>query len=223
MNVSIKETRFAEDKEILVLDESFGRKLDVSCLHEKELSLYARKNRRRKQEFLMGRFAVKYLAAREMDVPYEDIYVLNKEAGGQEGRPELYIGNELSDRFISISHDKGKVLAGIAEHCIGADVAVKRRNFAGWGALAYPGKAAGDTVTACLIWAMKEAFAKALGIGLRYGIHSVEICSIDWEKGIAGLELSRPVLPYITGYSDIYFEYEVEKEAAYVMCHLLKM
>ncbi len=182
------------------------RNPDSSLLHARELPLY-RKRKRKGMEYLGGRSALKYLLSRELGVEYADICILNERYGEQSGKPQLYVNGVPSDYAVSISHDAGIVFAGFADHAIGVDVAVQRGRV--------------RTVDSCLAWAVGEAFTKALGIGLRYGIPSVRTDSMNPQKGVVGLEVSEKVLSFAEKYSDISFVYEVREKAVLVMCHLI--
>lgn len=179
---------------------------DRCLLHTKELPHYLWRNRKR-TEYLSGRYALKSLLSRELGVEYADLCILNERYGEQSGKPRLYINDAPADYSVSISHDAGIIFACFADHDIGADVAAERGN-AGAG-------------RACLDWAIGEAFTKALGIGLKYGIPSVKTDSMDREKGMVELEVSEKVLSCAGRYSDISFTYEMREQAVFVICELI--
>ena|SRR5690554_2296481 len=47
--------------------------------------------------------------------------------------------------------------------------------------------------TATIIWTIKEAFLKAIGVGFRYGFNSLIVADIDWEQGEMVLHISNRI------------------------------
>ena len=220
---NIRKCSFCEEKNVQIQNIDFIHESNIFLLHEKELPQYFRRIKRKKEEYLTSRYIIKSLVARELNINYQDIYVLDNIVDGMSGSPKLYIDNELSNYSISISHDRGICFVGFAQNDIGVDIVVNRKIVSDSSVLGEClENVENDFPVDCFIWAIKESFTKALGIGLRYGINSVEISRIDLDNGTMELHLLKTALLHAMCFSSICFTYEITEQATYVMCNLIR-
>jgi phosphopantetheinyl transferase len=130
--------------------------------------------------FVAGRLLVRTTVARIAGVPLEDV-VIELEATG---RPVLT--GALSHYFVSIAHSGSHVVVGVANEQVGVDVERLRQSAPSPRLMARvcsPDelRALGvmpDTdraIAFMTVWTRKEAYGKALGIGIGFGLQSVTV------------------------------------------------
>jgi phosphopantetheine--protein transferase-like protein len=138
--------------------------------------------------FVVGRLLLRTTVARFAEVPPEDVAI------GVEptGRPVL-IG-ALRYYFVSIAHSGSHVVVGVAKRQIGVDVEQLRRAAPSPRLMARvcsPDElralevmADADRAAAFMtVWARKEAYGKAIGVGIGFGLQSVTV-------GVSGSTIS---------------------------------
>ncbi len=122
--------------------------------------------------------------ARIADVPPEDIVIELQPTG----RPVL--AGELSRYFVSIAHSGPLVVVGVAKQQVGVDVEQLRQSAPSPPLMARvcsPGElralAVMDDVERAAafmrVWARKEAYGKAIGIGIGFGLRSITV-GVSW-------------------------------------------
>jgi malonyl CoA-acyl carrier protein transacylase/phosphopantetheinyl transferase len=170
----------------------------------------------RRVEWLMGRVAAKDAVRRCLLARYgrkwaaPDVRIETAEAG--KPRPEGEWRKRCGARMdISITHTPDMVVAAAAPNAfIGIDVERRDRELSdGFIAAAFSpheqelAAETGEGPTALIrIWCAKEALAKALGTGLRYGASDLQARAYDRATGRVELELTRlwtEAFPHLKG------------------------
>jgi 4'-phosphopantetheinyl transferase len=135
---------------------------------------------RPRRAFVVGRLLLRSTVARIADVRPEDVGIEVEPTG----RPVL--NRELDDYFVSIAHSGSHVVVGVANKRIGVDVEQLRpappspRLMA---RVCSPDElrlleSMNDedrAVAFMTVWARKEAYGKAIGIGIGFGLRSVTV------------------------------------------------
>ena len=130
--------------------------------------------------FVAGRLLLRTTVARIADVPFEDV-VIETEATG---RPVLT--GALGEYFVSIAHSGSRVVVGVANQQIGVDVEQLRQSTPSPQLMARvcsPDELrllenmtdADRAVAFVKVWTRKEAYGKAIGIGIGFGLPSVTV------------------------------------------------
>jgi phosphopantetheinyl transferase len=130
--------------------------------------------------FVVGRLLLRTTVARIADVPFEDV-VIELEASG---RPVLT--GALSDYFVSIAHSGSRVVVGVANQQFGVDVEQWRQSAPSPQLMARvcsPDELrllenmndADRAIGFIKVWTRKEAYGKAIGIGIGFGLRSVTV------------------------------------------------
>lgn len=198
--------------------------LNTDILSGDEVKKYNRMLRlKRKREFLSGRYVAKQLVSKVENIEVEKIMILNEKDGEYMGKPVLYLNNERAKYDISISHDSSTIAAAIGEKSIGIDVLRCRENLkkynedgpllnnADWN----------EDIYYNLVWSMKEAFTKAIGIGLVYGIDSVVVNDVNTETSAVEIIVNECVEKYLENCSKIVFYYEIMQDTVCVICQVV--
>lgn len=130
--------------------------------------------------FVVGRLLLRTTVARIADVRFEDV-VIEVEATG---RPALT--GALSDYFVSIAHSGSRVVVGVANQQIGVDVEQLRQSAPSPQLMArvcspdelrlLENMNDADRAAAFVkVWTRKEAYGKAIGVGIGFGLPSVTV------------------------------------------------
>jgi 4'-phosphopantetheinyl transferase len=135
---------------------------------------------RRRRAFVLGRLLLRSTVARLAGVPPEEVGIELEPTG----RPVLT--GALSHYFVSIAHSGSHVVVGVAAQQIGVDVEQLRQSVPSRRLMARvcsPDELRAlevmtdaDRAAAFMtVWARKEAYGKALGIGIGFGLRSVTV------------------------------------------------
>jgi 4'-phosphopantetheinyl transferase len=137
-------------------------------------------------EFLAGRALARAALSRVTGIAAADIPIHVDEAG----QPAVAATVAGAPRF-SIAHCRGLVACALAPVPVGVDaeradripdaVAFSRRHFRP-GEASRIGRAAAPAVAAVRLWSLKEAFSKAVGLGLRLPLDATDFDRFDTEK-----------------------------------------
>jgi 4'-phosphopantetheinyl transferase len=157
------------------LDEAIQRLTPPEQQRAKDIRLD-----RPRRSFVVGRLLLRSTVARLADVPPEDV-VIELEATG---RPVLT--GKLSHYFVSIAHSGSYVVVGVANQQLGVDVEQLRQSAPSPQLMARVCSPAElrllenmndvDRAAAFMVvWARKEAYGKAIGIGIGFGLRSVTV------------------------------------------------
>lgn len=154
---------------------------------------------KRRDEWLLGRYAAKLLVRglpEFSSLPYSGIEIQND----AQGAPFLRLTNDGTlPGCLSISHSSGRAFCALTLHPslrLGADLELLeprpesfRRDYFTPGEQAL---AAAQPEASTLIWSLKEAMLKALGVGLRVDTRKVEVQDFaggadgDWQAARVG-------------------------------------
>lgn len=146
----------------------------------------------RRTSFLLSRSAVRRLCEGNGVVLSRTRSSIGHRAGGQPFIPGVL---PIGFRFLSVSHSRERAFVAVSHRMVGVDVEYIRSDDPVWsnaflspmervwfsamvdraGGRAHAGKAL------TVWWCAKEAYLKALGVGLRLHPKRI-ICYIDWEK-----------------------------------------
>ena len=175
MNIPInKKYRY---KECMIKSLSDSEKKKIQRLH---------RNPFKQTAILTSRFWTKWLVSKclqqqkDVSLQLKDISILNQE----NGQPFVNIHGENREDSVSISYTADKLLIGYSEkHKIGVDIETSVSLESSFIDLVYS-KSEKNTIErmfgadnmkgALLIWCMKEAVLKDLGIGFSYGYQAIE-------------------------------------------------
>lgn len=137
---------------------------------------------KRREDFLLGRWAAKRLIAPVVGCEARDVEV----RAAPSGRPVAFVRDVPQPFCLSISHRDGLALAAMDDAPVGADLErVEPRSEAfvrDWFTPREIEDAAGDLFVN-LIWSAKESALKALGVGLHADTRSVEIELLPAQHG----------------------------------------
>lgn len=159
----------------------------------------------RRSEWLLGRIAAKDAVRRCLLARYgrkwaaADIRIETDEAGKPrpQGEWRRYCGARMD---ISITHTADRIVAAVAPNaCLGIDIERRDRVISDEFAAAAFNPAeqeiaaeSGESATALFrFWCAKEALAKALGTGLRYGASDLTVRSFDRRSGRVAVQPTR--------------------------------
>ncbi len=170
----------------------------------------------RRAEWLLGRAAAKDAVRRCLLARYgrrwaaADIRIETDEAG--KPRPQGEWRRHCGARMdLSIAHTADRIVAAVAPNaCLGIDIERRDRVISDEFAAAAFGLAeqeiaaeSGEGPTALFrFWCAKEAVAKALGTGLRFGAADLKVRSFDRSGGRVAMELTRlwlQAFPHLRG------------------------
>jgi phosphopantetheine--protein transferase-like protein len=135
---------------------------------------------RPRRAFVVGRLLVRTTVARIAGVPPEDVVIELEPTG----RPVLT--GALSEYFVSIAHSGSYVVVGVANQQIGVDVEQLRQSAPSPQLMArvcspdelrlLENMNHEDRAAAFMaVWTRKEAYGKAIGIGIGFGLRSVTV------------------------------------------------
>jgi phosphopantetheine--protein transferase-like protein len=159
----------------------------------------------RRSEWLLGRIAAKDAVRRCLLARYgrkwaaADIRIETDEAGKPrpQGEWRRYCGARMD---VSITHTADRIVAAVAPNaCLGIDIERRDRAISDEFAAAAFSPAeqeiaaeSGESATALFrFWCAKEALAKALGTGLRYGASDLTVLSFDHRRGRIAMQPTR--------------------------------
>lgn len=143
---------------------------------------------KRRTEWLGGRFALKQLTARELNIA--DLRVIEM-LPQDSGKPTLTVGGKPVALAYSITHSNGFAVAAVSadEKYLGIDLEKIEHRIAAWARdFFHPDELTENTdefLTA--LWTQKEALVKLLGTGL--SLRSNEVCVVKGEPRFAGRAL----------------------------------
>lgn len=166
-------------------------------LSEEELSILKKKERRNKgEEYIHSRTFAKEFFRQMVDSEHlfldmKDIEIRNDADGLTKGKPRIYVNNRSIKGSTSLSHSDSSILISHGKNCwMGVDVqevitseeilkndsifSFDERRLIDSGECFLEHK----TWTATLIWSIKEAVGKALGVGLSLGLKSISVVEI---------------------------------------------
>ena len=163
---------------------------------------------KRRRDWLAGRLAAKEAVRGRLRLERADNYcqieICTSSAGGDFGRPQYLLAGEPGEFSLSISHAGDTAvatLAPLAGEQVGVDIECIQETDASFEAVALSpserrrveslrGMARWRAITT--IWVIKEAFLKALGVGLRMPLAHLSVDARLWESaGEAASEAPR--------------------------------
>ena len=129
---------------------------------------------------MVGRLLLRSTVARIAGVPPDDVAIVLE----PNGRPVLT--GALSPYFVSIAHSGSQVVVGVANQQIGVDVEQLRQSIPSPQLMArvcspdelrlLENMTAVDRAAAFMrVWTRKEAYGKAIGVGIGFGLRSVTV------------------------------------------------
>ncbi|MCB5953736.1 4'-phosphopantetheinyl transferase family protein [Enterococcus sp. CWB-B31] len=166
-------------------------------LSEEELSILKKKERCNKgQEYVYSRTFAKEFFRQMIDSEHlfldmKDVEIRNDTDGPTKGKPRIHVNNRSIKGSTSLSHSDSSILISHGKNCwMGVDVqevitseaivenesifSFEERRIIDSGECFPKNKA----WTATLIWSIKEAVGKALGVGLSLGLKSISVMDI---------------------------------------------
>ena len=152
---------------------------------------------KRRRDWLAGRLAAKEAVRGRLRLERADNYceieIRTSDGGGDFGRPQYLLSGEPGEFSLSISHAGDTAVATLAPRAgeqVGVDIECVQETDASFEAVALSpaerrrveslsGTARWRAITT--IWVIKEAFLKALGVGLRMPLAHLSVDSRLWE------------------------------------------
>ena len=153
--------------------------------------LTPRMSERRRSEHLAGRALLRHAVAHRTGRSAASLEL----AVTPGGKPQCVGGPH-----VSVSHSGSLVVCAVADIAVGVDVETRPPRDVEGVAERYFTAAEASWVAAHpaerfpMLWVLKEAYLKALGVGLAGGLDSLE-CRLDPPVVVAGTVLARPAAP----------------------------